>query len=344
MGNKYKHIAISSIIILIISYLDFITGYEVSFSIFYTIPIIIITWNLGIKAGVLFSLISAAMWFSMDYLTGHTYSHWSINYWGGVVELSFYLIITYLINKVKTLLEKEKEITKLNLDLISVISHEFNNLLTAIHISNILLKEGEKDKTADRIKFYSIIDQNYTMMREYIKMLLNKSRLESGKLKLNLSKVEIRKLVREVIGSLEPLILEKNLKLITDFPTNIIPVKCDPDITELVISNLISNAIKYSKNGGLVRISIERKNGEAEISVEDNGIGIKKEDIEKITGGFYRTEEGRKQAKGFGIGLRMVKEFLELHGSSLNIQSEEGKGSRFYFKLPIYKDEENNSK
>ncbi|MGC8729583.1 MAG: sensor histidine kinase [Elusimicrobiales bacterium] len=206
MGKKYKYIAISSIIILIISYLDFITGYEVSFSIFYTIPIIIITWNLGIKTGILFSFISAVMWFSIDYLTGHRYSHWSINYWGGVVELSFYLLITYLLNKVKTLLEKEKEITKLNLDLISVISHEFNNLLTAIHISNILLKEGEKDKTAERTKFYSIIDQNYTMMREYIKMLLNKSRLESGKLKLNLIRVEIRKLAKEVVSSLEPLI------------------------------------------------------------------------------------------------------------------------------------------
>jgi signal transduction histidine kinase len=222
----------------------------------------------------------------------------------------------------------------LNLDLISVISHEFNNLLTAIHISNILLKEGEKDKTAERTKFYSIIDQNYTMMREYIKMLLNKSRLESGKLKLNLIRVEIRKLAKEVVSSLEPLILEKNLKIVSDFPSNIIPVKCDPDIIELVISNLISNAIKYSNNGGTIRISIERKNGDAEISVEDNGIGIKKEDIEKITGGFYRTEEGKKQAKGFGIGLRMVKEFLELHGSSLNIESEEGKGSKFYFTTP----------
>lgn len=340
MLNKknYYIIFVCLVLIAVFSYLDFITGYEIYFSIFYVIPIIIITWYINLKIGVIFCFLSAIMWFFVDYLTDHKYQHWSINYWNGIVELVFYLVITYLVYRVKALLEREKELVKINLDLISVVSHEFNNLLTTIHLATTLLKESEKNINKERLKFYSIIEQNYTLLRDYIRMLLNKSRIESGRLKLNIERVEIRKLIREVLFSLQPLIAEKNIKIITDFPSKIIPVKCDGDIIELVLSNLISNAIKYSNIGGIIRISIESKEDCVEVSVEDNGIGIKKEDIENITKGFYRTEEGKKHAKGFGIGLKMVKEFLDLHDSDIKIESEEGRGSKFSFQLPVYKE------
>lgn len=334
--KKFYYILISIFLIVIVSYLDFIS-YGIDFSIFYAIPIIIVSWYIDFKISVIFSLISIIMLFFVDYLTDYRYQHWSINYWNGSVDLIFYLIIAYLVYRVKTLFKREKELVKINLDLISVVSHEFNNLLTAIHLATTLLKESEKDIDNDRLKFYSIIEQNYTLLRDYIRMLLNKSRVELGRLKLNVEKIEIRKLSREVLLSLQPLIAEKHIKIITDFPSSIIPVRCDGDIIELVLSNLISNAIKYSHVGGIIKISIEKQGDFVEISVEDNGIGIKKEDIEKITKGF-RTEEGKKQAKGFGIGLKMVKEFLELHGSDIKIESEEGKGSKFSFQLPVYKD------
>lgn len=336
--KKFYYVLTALFLIGIISYLDFITGYEIYFSIFYTIPIIIVTWYINFKTGVIFCLISAFMWFFVDYLTGHKYQHWSINYWNGVVEFIFYLMIAYLVYRVKTLLDREKELVKINLDLISVVSHEFNNLLTTIHLATTLLKESEININKERLKFYSIIEQNYTLLRDYIRMLLNKSRIESGRIKLNLTRVEIRKLIKEVLFSLQPLILEKNLKIATDFPSKIIPVECDGDIIELVLSNLISNAIKYSNPGGVIKISIEKKGDWVEVAVEDNGIGIKKDDIENITKGFYRTDEGKKHAKGFGIGLKMVKEFLELHGSDIKIESEEGKGSRFSFQLHVYKE------
>lgn len=336
--KKFYYVLTALFLIGIISYLDFITGYEIYFSIFYTIPIIIVTWYINFKTGVIFCLISAFMWFFVDYLTGHKYQHWSINYWNGVVEFIFYLMIAYLVYRVRTLLDREKELVKINLDLISVVSHEFNNLLTTIHLATTLLKESEININKERLKFYSIIEQNYTLLRDYIRMLLNKSRIESGRIKLNLTRVEIRKLIKEVLFSLQPLILEKNLKIATDFPSKIIPVECDGDIIELVLSNLISNAIKYSNPGGVIKISIEKKGDWVEVAVEDNGIGIKKDDIENITKGFYRTDEGKKHAKGFGIGLKMVKEFLELHGSDIKIESEEGKGSRFSFQLPVYKE------
>jgi len=335
MEIKRLYLPISIILIVIISYLDYMTGYEISFSIFYTIPIILITWQKNIRYGIVFSVVSGIIWLLVDYLSGHKYSHWSMNYWNGFVELLFFIIIVFLIDKIKILIIREKKITRMNTDLVSAISHEFNNLLTTIHMASQLLEETDSIKNPDRIKLYSIINQNYIAMREYIKTLLNKTRLESGKLKLNLSDINIKEILIEIIYSFEPLILDKKLKIEKDFPIHNIVVRGDHELIELILSNLISNAIKYSNVNGKIKISVVENENYVEIAVEDNGIGIKKEELEKINSGFYRTEKGKEHAKGFGIGLKIVNEFLNMHGEKLNIESEEGKGSRFSFKLPI---------
>ncbi|MBU2529647.1 MAG: ATP-binding protein [Elusimicrobia bacterium] len=107
----------------------------------------------------------------------------------------------------------------------------------------------------------------------------------------------------------------------------------------LAISNLLSNAIKYSPNNETIVIAIRKVDKNfAEISINDHGIGIDQEDFKKIFSGFYRTDKGIKEAKGFEIGLKLTKDILELHNSTLKLESKIGKGSRFYFTLPLYTD------
>lgn len=203
-----------------------------------------------------------------------------------------------------------------------------------------MLREDEEGKiSGERLKFYGILDQNYAAMMQNIKVFLNRARLESGKLKLDFKKVEIRGTISKTLTILTPITFEKNITVIKDFPDRVLPVRSDPDAISLVLSNLISNAIKYSHKNGVIEIGIRTAGDEnVEISIKDNGIGIGEENFEKIFSGFYRTDEGMKYAKGFGIGLKVAKEILELHGSKLQLESEKGKGSRFYFNLPLYKE------
>ncbi len=113
-------------------------------------------------------------------------------------------------------------------------------------------------------------------------------------------------------------------------------VRADPDQMAQVWSNLISNAVKYTPAGGRVRVALEERDGWAIGTVEDTGIGIPPQDLERIFEEFYRTPQAKEVApRGTGLGLPLVKQILEAHGGSITVESEVGRGSRFVFRLPV---------
>lgn len=113
-------------------------------------------------------------------------------------------------------------------------------------------------------------------------------------------------------------------------------VRADPDQMAQVWSNLISNAVKYTPKGGRVRVALEERDGWAIGTVEDSGIGIPPQDLERIFEEFYRTPQAKEIApRGTGLGLPLVKQILEAHGGSITVASEVGRGSRFVFRLPV---------
>lgn len=337
MPEKLKNFSLAVFLTAVVSYLDLITGFEMCFAVFYLIPIVLVTGRIGLISGATTAFICSILWYIMDYKSGHVYSQNYMGYWNATIRFLFFIMTAYGFDRLKRTVAAEKEKSKLNSEIISAISHEFNNLLTAMHLSSVILREGEGEMISEeRKKFYRIFDQNYTTMRQDIRVFLNKSRLESGKLKLNIQETEIRKTINEVLDMFSLLTFEKDISIIRDFPDAVIPVSCDPDAISLVISNLISNAIKYSTKAGKIIISIDKTgSGTVRLSIKDEGIGIGKEDIEKILSGFYRTEAGRKHAQGFGIGLKLANELLEMHGSKLEIMSQKEKGSVFFFELPV---------
>ena len=143
--------------------------------------------------------------------------------------------------------------------------------------------------------------------------------------------------VVDIFKDCERMLKQKNLKLSTKMPAIPIMVYADHTALALVVSNLLSNAIKYTPQNGKITVEVcsaGESGTKAIFSVEDTGIGIPLEDLKKITAGFYRTEEGKNAAAGFGLGLKISSELLALHGSRLEISSEKGKGSSFFFELP----------
>jgi signal transduction histidine kinase len=136
-----------------------------------------------------------------------------------------------------------------------------------------------------------------------------------------------------------PVVESKKVELRLDLPPHPVPAKADPDALSVIMTNLVGNAFKYTPAGGTVTVRVEAGPDTALVSVEDTGIGIPKADQERVASGFYRAEGGRRTAKGFGVGLKVTRELLESQGSRLEIESEPGRGSKFSFSLPLWKDE-----
>jgi signal transduction histidine kinase len=163
--------------------------------------------------------------------------------------------------------------------------------------------------------------------------------LEGGQYRPQLGLTKLRTVTHEALALLEPIIESKKVALRLDFPSVGVPVRADPDALSVVMTNLIGNAFKYTPDGGSVtiRITVDRTTpAKALVSVEDTGIGIAPEDRKKILSGDYRTREAIRVAKGYGVGLRVVSELLASQGATLGVESLKGKGSRFFFSLPIW--------
>lgn len=337
-ASRRASLAAVALSLAAITVLDYAVGVEIGVSAFYLIPVSIAAWGLGPAHGLLLAVISAALWLVNDYLLGSQYySHPGIAYWNAVIRLIFFVSAAVTLQKLRTAMEKQAGLARINSEMVSIVSHELNNYLVSAKLAASLLKDGaETEKDEEALKYCGIIEQSHDNMARTVKTFLNKARLETGRFKLEKRETEFRKLVFESLSHISNLVKDKDLSLDTDFPENVIPIECDPDIIALVVANLLNNAVKYTPPGGHIRISLKPLTaGRAEFSVKDSGIGISREDFDRIFSGFYRTEQGKRAAGGTGLGLRISREFIEAHGSRLEVESEPGRGTRFFFSLPV---------
>lgn len=345
-GQKsYRAAAVAAALVLLglVAWLDYLTGVEIAFSIFYLAPVALVAWNAGLVLGLTMSFVCAAVWLLMDYKLGdHPYSSQYIAYWNSLVRLGFFAATSASLSLIRKLLRREQDSSRLKSEMVSLISHEFNNSLTTVDLVSTLLREADGDPIPqDRLKLYGILTQTSRNLKQFVKNFLNRARLESGRLQFEFQPTELRRIILQVTDTLRPLCEEKGVSIQTDFPTEVIPVKVDPDAIALAMSNLIGNAVKYTPRNGLVGISItpqDAPEGQVTVSVRDTGIGIEEKDLQAIFSGFFRAEGGKAAAKGFGIGLKVTSDLIRAHGSSLRVKSSPGLGSIFSFTLPIWKE------
>lgn len=163
--------------------------------------------------------------------------------------------------------------------------------------------------------------------------------LSSQELKNELKEVEIELLVKGVIDLLKDSGRKKGIQILYRSSPCISSLRCHKPLLQRALNNIISNALKYTQRGGKVEVSVSNylKNGDGgvvKISVKDTGIGILKEDIERIFEPFYRGKNADREA-GIGLGLSFVKEVVDLHGGRISLESEPGKGSNFSVLLPL---------
>ena len=232
----------------------------------------------------------------------------------------------------KTEIHDQKTKEQAKDEFISIASHEMKTPLT-IAKAYLQLLEISLDKDNENANLYAKkASQSVARLNELITELLDVSKIQHGKLDYNISTFNFNELVDNTVADIQQTspkhTIIKSGKILQQ-------VTGDKDRLQQVIINLLSNAIKYSPDSLDVYINIAEKNSAVEVSVKDNGIGISRQHLEKIFDRYYRVEEHAIAFQGLGIGLFISYEIIQRHHGKFWVESEPGKGSTFYFSLPV---------
>lgn len=214
-------------------------------------------------------------------------------------------------------------------------SHELRTPLTLIigpvkHIISLTKDEELKSKL-------QLVKRNAVMLSNLINKMLEFRKTEVGNFKLQISEYDIVDVLERIMANYYDLCLVKGIKLKFNKPQDPINVWFDIEKLEIIMNNLISNAIKFSSKGGSITLEVETKKSSIKIWVRDTGQGMSKEAVKSIFHWFYNIKDS-KNISGTGIGLALTKKLVEMHGGSISVKSDLGKGSAFYFSLLKGKD------
>ncbi len=246
-------------------------------------------------------------------------------------------------NKLKfsvTLLEditRLKEIDQLKSDFISTVSHEFRTPLTSITMAlNMLIAEDLGEINTDQQELLQNSLDDCDRLTNLVEDLLDLSKMESGKIELDIRAVKLKQLTQNTIKHFENQAEEKSIKLYIDDISDDLNVEVDPNKISWVISNLVGNALRYTGEGDEIKISASQRGNLAYVEVYDTGEGIKKSDLSRIFEKFYRSESNESKT-GSGLGLTIAKEIITAHNGRIWVDSEKGSWTRFTFSLPVAK-------
>lgn len=240
------------------------------------------------------------------------------------------------------LLELKKKEDSMKNEFFSNISHELrtpiNVIYSALQVQNESLKSGENNESI--IKYNRIIRQNCLRLIRLINNIIDITRIESGFFKPNFRIENIITIVEDITMSIVEYIENKKIKLIFDTELEEVYIKCDSDLIERIILNVLSNSIKYGKENGIIEVYIYKTNFDnIAISIKDDGIGIPNEMMQKIFNIFLKVDNSfSRKTEGSGIGLSLVKQLVEIHKGTINVTSRLNYGTEFIITFPTEND------
>lgn len=252
----------------------------------------------------------------------------------GAVATAFNDMVDRVDHMLKELELKERSRS----ELVATVSHELQTPLTVIqgNIETMLLHQQEIDAPTMDHKLRTIYDQ-INHLSNLIGDLFTISILDTGQMHIKPEPFLLSELTEDTLAEFEHVITEKNLTIQRQFLQPPEPVNADPIRIRQVLRNLLSNAIKFTPAGGTITLSTKMSGDNLAFSITDTGVGVPKDELEHIFDSFYRSRETHKhKVKGTGLGLAICQKILGLHQSSLSVESEEGAGATFSFKLPLF--------
>jgi predicted outer membrane repeat protein len=286
--------------------------------------------------------------FGTDRITVST--PWWITTWALIIYSTVLMSVIFIIwnvrirrIKIKSELEREKfeahkmhEVDEIKTRFFTNISHEFRTPLTLILGPAKQLLERSKDERAK--EDLDLIYRSAKKLNKLVDEILDISKIESGEMKLNACPQNLVSVVKEIVLSFHSLAERKNITFKLNCDEIEIIAYLDKDKVDKILSNILSNAFKFTPAGGKVEVGISRKEKFAEVIITDTGVGIPKAQIDKIFDRFYQVDGSHTRAhEGTGIGLALTKELIELHRGNIEVESAEGKGSTFKLIFPLGK-------
>jgi signal transduction histidine kinase/CheY-like chemotaxis protein len=232
--------------------------------------------------------------------------------------------------------EKLKETMEMKSRFVSTVSHELRTPLTCIKESVAIVLDGVAGEINEKQKhFLDLANRNISRLTALINDVLDFQKLDVGKMKLNSQENDVRQVAEEIHETMMLSAKNKEVELFFELDEHLPKVTFDRDRIIQVLTNLVSNAIKFTPQAGQVRLSFQQQNDELVIRVSDTGMGIPKEALTKIFERFYRLQRPGKEIKGTGLGLAIVKKIVILHGGRIEVESELDRGSTFSVFLPL---------
>ncbi|GIV98270.1 MAG: hypothetical protein KatS3mg057_2927 [Herpetosiphonaceae bacterium] len=235
------------------------------------------------------------------------------------------------------LYHESQEALKIRDQFLSIAAHELKTPITALlGYTQLLQRRAEREGSADErnVRALHSLSEQAQRLNRLINALLDISRIRTGQFTIERERVDITALARRMVEELQPTLEHHRLEFRA--PAEPLFAEGDELRLEQVLQNLLQNAVKYSPNGGLIQVIVDRQDAEVRIAVVDQGIGIPEESLPKLFTRFYRASNvSGGQISGMGIGLYVVKEIIALHGGRLGVESIEGKGSTFTVYLPL---------
>ncbi len=267
----------------------------------------------------------------------------SITYHGKTIRVNFAPFLDELSNKVGVVfvfqdITEEEKLDHMRREFVANVSHELKTPLTSIKSYTETLLEGGVDDGEMQRSFLNVVNSEADRMARLVKDLLELSNFDADTIKLRPERADVKALIEMCITKVKMTADQKRIEIVKHYYDDIAFADLDSDKIEQLVLNILSNAIKYTDEGGCVRVELRAGHdpGHYEIVIEDSGMGIPAEDLERIFERFYRVDKARSRALGgTGLGLSIAKEIVEAHGGKIAIDSEVDVGTKVVIMLPF---------
>jgi len=261
----------------------------------------------------------------------------SLGFMGGS-SITLTIVIVLLFSFTLYIIFRQKKLSEMKNDFVNNMTHELKTPISTISLASQMLSDKSipiENKNLSHIS--RVIETESKRLGYQVERVLQMAIFDQGQLRLKLKEINLHELIRTVVSNFTIQVEKRNGKLLVHPDAENDLVYIDPVHITNVVSNLLENAVKYSKDNPEITLSTSNEGKYIVVSVKDNGIGISKENQKRIFDKFYRVPTGNiHNVKGFGLGLSYVKMIIEHHNGSITLKSELNKGSQFEFKIPLY--------
>ena len=326
----------------LVAYVDHLTGTELVLPVFYLLPIMLVAWRVGLWPAVALSALGACVTLVDDVLYG-SFANAGIPYWNAAVRTATNLLAADIVWLLRGTNRRLRAVEALRQDLTNMLVHDLKNPLVSAAMALDLFRrrheagaDAGKEGSVEQEELLRIATESNERLRRLIEDILDVARAEGAEMPLSLEEVDLGEVVRTAVTAAVARASRAELKLDGTYPSEPLVASLDPDKIRRVMDNLLENAFKYTRSGGVVAVQVSSRDGQALVRVRDDGEGIPPDLQRMIFEKFGQAEavrEGRRMS--VGLGLAFCKLTVEAHGGRIWVESTPAAGATFTFALPL---------